>query len=862
IYVAWEDYRTPGVSRVMFDLSLDGGLTWGGGQDAKVFFNTADFALDAADRTALDAFAAMLTANPQLVVTVSGFTDTVGNNADNQTLSVNRAQAVANYLINTRGIAADRVSQASFGEGRLAVATADGVANEANRRVELTVDRVIYTGNVNVFRDQFGGGLGLDNTDETNSPPGQGDYEIPAQPDRGVWMGLSIDVDRSGGANDGRVYVAFADQGDLDGQPDAAAINAADHHDLDVFVIASDNRGAAWNALSAAPVKVNDDTGTASQFFSWLDVDQSTGNLAIAWYDARNDDGAFGPADNDGVTNTDVQFFASISFDGGATWGDNIQVSDGTSNASPLADGIHYGDYTGLAFDNNIVHMAWADNSPAQFGDTEVFYDRIGLANSTLDDLLGDVNRALASANLDERIVAVLDGQRIALRALDGVTTFDLSADTGSTAISQLGFRAGQTAELAFGQLSADATFNLSVNGGPARAVTIPRANTDGSAPGTNGNATVDNLVDDINAALGTAGFSAQIQAIADGQKVVLVGLAGVTGFSLTAGASNTAVTEIGFGASQSAASVSGGLRITATNPVDGVLRLKAATPVSGFVGRLSGDAVFQVSLSGVNGGNPKTVTVSQAATSSNRNILDVVADVQNALDDAGFEGKVNVSSLGKKLVFSTLQPGATGFQITAAAGTPAVTELGLAPSKAGSGADIVITTRDGVVHQIALDGLTTIGQVISAIETQTGNDVDVELSDGATRLKLIDRSGGSIATFKVENALGSRAAVDTTDVDSDGNTTEIFIRPNTAALDLGILGADTTNAAADPPDGEFEGGQLGGVEPLDRIFIRNAQAGASLQISTPQLNLAGQIADTDGDGSTTDGLNAALRFG
>ena len=37
-----------------------------------------------------------------------------------------------------------------------------------------------------------------------------GDYEIPAQPQRGILMGLSMDVDRSGGPNDGRIYISMA----------------------------------------------------------------------------------------------------------------------------------------------------------------------------------------------------------------------------------------------------------------------------------------------------------------------------------------------------------------------------------------------------------------------------------------------------------------------------------------------------------------------------------------------------------------------------------------------------------------------------------------------------------------------------
>ena len=108
-----------------------------------------------------------------------------------------------------------------------------------------------------------------------------------------------------------------------------------------------------------------------------------------------------------------------------------------------------------------------------------------------------------------------------------------------------------------------------------------------------------------------------------------------------------------------------------------------------------------------------------------------------------------------------------------------------------------------------------------------------------------------------LDRHVGSHARVDTADADDDGNTTEILIGPNKAALDLGILGEndpadDTTDEV---PDNEIEGAQLGGVDPLDRFFVRDAEAAARFQISTPELNAAGEVI---GD----DGLDAALRFG
>ena len=400
-----------------------------------------------------------------------------------------------------------------------------------------------------------------------------------------------------------------------------------------------------------------------------------------------------------------------------------------------------------------------------------------------------------------------------------------------------------------YGQLSADASFDVSVNGAGAVGVTVAKADTDA-------NLTVDDLVVDLNAALGTAGLTGQVSAerIAGSNKIALVAGAGVTSMSLTIAGGNPAITQMGLRSGTSAT----------PDAADGnKLKIKAAAEVSGFVGRLTDDAVFQMSLSSVNGGSPVAVVVHKADTDPNRNILDVVADVQRAVNAAGFTDKVKVSSLGMGLQFATLEPGASGFAISAVGGSVAVNELGLPTSATGSSADLLITTRDGVQHGIVLDGATTLGDVVSAIETQTSNHVTVEYSDNDTRLKLFDHTSGG-AHFKVENAPGTKGTVDTRDVDGDGNTSEILYGPNTAAIDLGIYGeiVPSDDPSAPIPLDQLEGGQLGGVDPLERLFVRNAQAAATLSVSTPQLDSSGQVADTDSDGSTEDGLNASARFG
>lgn len=67
-------------------------------------------------------------------VTVTGYTDSSGTKDYNQTLSVQREQAVSKALL-SRGIANQTINREARGEYEQAVDTADGVRNQENRRV-------------------------------------------------------------------------------------------------------------------------------------------------------------------------------------------------------------------------------------------------------------------------------------------------------------------------------------------------------------------------------------------------------------------------------------------------------------------------------------------------------------------------------------------------------------------------------------------------------------------------------------------------------------------------------------------------------------------------------------------------------
>ncbi len=94
--------------------------------------------LTEASRAQFDRIKAELGQRPAPEVVVIGHTDRVGSMQYNDALSLKRADTVRAALIAT-GIAAGQIEVAGRGERELAVATADEVAEERNRRVEITV---------------------------------------------------------------------------------------------------------------------------------------------------------------------------------------------------------------------------------------------------------------------------------------------------------------------------------------------------------------------------------------------------------------------------------------------------------------------------------------------------------------------------------------------------------------------------------------------------------------------------------------------------------------------------------------------------------------------------------------------------
>ncbi len=103
-----------------------------------VNFETAKWDLQPPALPELDGLAAFLKENPTVKVEIGGHTDDVGNDTDNQLLSQNRAESVANYLI-ANGIAAARISYKGYGETQPIAPNTSAAGRLQNRRVECKV---------------------------------------------------------------------------------------------------------------------------------------------------------------------------------------------------------------------------------------------------------------------------------------------------------------------------------------------------------------------------------------------------------------------------------------------------------------------------------------------------------------------------------------------------------------------------------------------------------------------------------------------------------------------------------------------------------------------------------------------------
>lgn len=172
---------------------------------------------------------------------------------------------------------------------------------------------------------------------------------IPAQSGRSIDAEAGLAWDRTGGPHNGRLYFIYVSE-----EPDES-------NNTDINLRYSDDNGATWSNS----VRVNDDLGTNSQFNPKIALDVTNGEIAIAWYDARNDAGNHGRGDTNGVPNDDIMIYSTVSRDAGLTFEPNVRLSLAPSNDNGADSGVDYGDYSGFAYYGGHLYFSAADNSNA-----------------------------------------------------------------------------------------------------------------------------------------------------------------------------------------------------------------------------------------------------------------------------------------------------------------------------------------------------------------------------------------------------------------------------------------------------------------------------------------------------------------
>jgi PEP-CTERM motif len=211
--------------------------------------------------------------------------------------------------------------------------------------------------------------------------------------DQGADAEAGLAWDHSGGASNGNLYLVYTVATALPGQPNQTQVR----------YLTSKDGGQTWvnsRAISAAV--------SGSSFEPRIAVDQTTGNVAASWYDTRAD-----------ATFATTQYFADLSLNGGASFGNDFLVSNLPAGAQgppqpPANIGLNrsdtysysatfndnnnaFGDYSALDFYQGVFRPAWIDNS-----------------NNTLDNPFGN----FAQPNLYTIAVSVPEPTTLALLLL------------------------------------------------------------------------------------------------------------------------------------------------------------------------------------------------------------------------------------------------------------------------------------------------------------------------------------------------------------------------------------------------------------------------------------------------------------
>jgi flagellar hook-associated protein 3 len=258
---------------------------------------------------------------------------------------------------------------------------------------------------------------------------------------------------------------------------------------------------------------------------------------------------------------------------------------------------------------------------------------------------------------------------------------------------------------------------------------------------------TIGDVLTRINAVSGTTDVTAALSA--DGNSI-----------TLTPGAGTVTVTDVGGGTSARDLGIA---QATAVATLDGGDVQPKLTPLTPLASLLGGAGVSGAGFKITNGAT--TATISMAG-------LNTVEDLVNAINASGVEVLARINANGTGLdVVNPVQ--GTRMSITENGGTTAAdlglrtmspaTQLGDLNDGRGvrtvTGDDFTITRRDGTRFAVDLDGLSSVTDVIAAINAAAGTTM-AGFATAGNGIVLTDATTGA-STFRVEPANFSQAAAD-----------------------------------------------------------------------------------------------------
>lgn len=215
---------------------------------------------------------------------------------------------------------------------------------------------------------------------------------------------------------------------------------------------------------------------------------------------------------------------------------------------------------------------------------------------------------------------------------------------------------------------------------------------------------------------------------------------------------------------------------------------------------------------------NKSTIGVTASILGGRLTLTDTTGSTANNLQVAEIGGGTTAADLG--ILNSVSADSLTGSDILTVNGdfTLGLLDDGNGIRRSTGSSDLVLTLKDGSILAVNLDDAATLGNVVSAINSTTGNEgkLTAALVDG--RLKLTDNTGGG-GTLSVASASGSNAAT--------------------------VLGLDAAASG-----NELTGNRL--IAGLDTVLLRNLRGGQG-------ITARGEISLTDRTGTTaTIDLSAA----